>query len=50
MTRRAAIIGTGSALPVRRVSNAELSETVDTTDEWIVARTGIRNQIGRAHV
>ena len=42
MTRRAAIIGTGSALPVRRVSNAELSETVDTTDEWIVERTGIK--------
>jgi len=42
MTRRAAIIGTGSALPVRRVSNAELAETVDTSDEWIVERTGIR--------
>ena len=36
------IVGTGSALPVRRVSNAELAETVDTTDEWIVERTGIR--------
>jgi 3-oxoacyl-[acyl-carrier-protein] synthase-3 len=42
MSRRAAIIGTGSALPARRVSNAELSETVDTSDEWIVERTGIR--------
>jgi len=42
MTRRAAILGTGSALPARRVSNAELAETVDTTDEWIVERTGIR--------
>jgi 3-oxoacyl-[acyl-carrier-protein] synthase-3 len=42
VTRRAAIIGTGSALPPRRVTNAELSETVDTTDEWIVERTGIR--------
>jgi len=40
--RRAAVLGTGSALPVRRVSNAELAETVDTTDEWIVERTGIR--------
>jgi 3-oxoacyl-[acyl-carrier-protein] synthase-3 len=39
---RSVIIGTGSALPVRRVSNAELAETVDTTDEWIVERTGIR--------
>jgi 3-oxoacyl-[acyl-carrier-protein] synthase III len=42
MTRRAVIAGTGSALPAARVSNAELAERVDTTDEWIVARTGIR--------
>jgi len=40
--RRAVISGTGSALPMRRVSNAELAETVDTSDEWIVERTGIR--------
>jgi 3-oxoacyl-[acyl-carrier-protein] synthase III len=40
--RRAAVLGTGSALPQRRVSNAELAETVDTSDEWIVARTGIK--------
>ena len=40
--RRAAIVGTGSALPRRRVTNAELAETVDTSDEWIVERTGIR--------
>jgi 3-oxoacyl-[acyl-carrier-protein] synthase-3 len=40
--RRAAVFGTGSALPVRRVSNAELAETVDTSDEWIVERSGIR--------
>jgi len=42
MTVRSVIIGTGSALPPRRVSNAELAEQVDTTDEWIVERTGIR--------
>ncbi|HVJ00353.1 MAG TPA: beta-ketoacyl-ACP synthase III [Sphingomonas sp.] len=42
MTRRAVVTGTGSALPVRRVSNDELAETVDTSDEWIVERTGIR--------
>ncbi|TXC73871.1 ketoacyl-ACP synthase III [Sphingorhabdus soli] len=42
MTVRSVIAGTGSALPARRVSNAELTETVDTTDEWIVERTGIR--------
>ncbi|WP_010161036.1 MULTISPECIES: beta-ketoacyl-ACP synthase III [unclassified Sphingomonas] len=39
---RSVIVGTGSALPARRVSNAELAETVDTSDEWIVERTGIR--------
>ncbi len=39
---RAVLTGTGAALPARRVSNAELAERVDTTDEWIVERTGIR--------
>jgi 3-oxoacyl-[acyl-carrier-protein] synthase III len=39
---RAVIRGTGSALPKKRVSNAELAETVDTSDEWIVERTGIK--------
>jgi len=39
--RRAVIVGTGSALPARRVTNTELAETVDTSDEWIIARTGI---------
>jgi len=39
---RAVIMGTGSALPTRRVSNAELAQEVDTTDEWIVERTGIK--------
>ena len=42
MTIRAAIKGTGSALPARRVSNFELAEQVDTSDSWIVERTGIR--------
>ncbi len=42
MTLKSAILGTGSALPKRRVSNAELAEKVDTSDEWIVERTGIR--------
>ena len=40
--RRAVLTGTGSALPMRRVSNEELAQTVDTSDEWIVERTGIR--------
>lgn len=42
MTLRAVILGTGSALPKQRVSNEELAQRVDTSDEWIVARTGIR--------
>jgi len=43
MTRRSVIVGTGSALPERRVSNAQLSEQgVETSDEWIVERTGIK--------
>ena len=40
--KRAVIKGTGSALPRTRVSNADLAKRVDTTDEWIVERTGIR--------
>ena len=39
---RSVLTGTGSALPARRVSNAELAAEVDTSDEWIVERTGIR--------
>ena len=44
MRVRSVLVGTGSALPARAVSNAELAETVDTSDEWIVERTGIRNR------
>ena len=44
MTLRSVIAGTGSALPKRCVTNAELAETVDTSDEWIVERTGIRSR------
>jgi 3-oxoacyl-[acyl-carrier-protein] synthase III len=44
MIRRAVVLGTGSALPRQKVSNAELAKTVDTNDEWIVERTGIRNR------
>ena len=40
--RRSVVTGTGSALPVRRVSNEELAQQVDTSDAWIVERTGIR--------
>ena len=44
MTRRSVLIGTGSALPKRAVSNAEMAAMVDTSDEWIATRTGIRNR------
>ena len=36
------IAGTGSYLPEQRLTNQQLAETVDTTDEWIFERTGIR--------
>ena len=44
MTLRSVIRGSGSALPKRAVPNAEMAVMVDTTDEWIVERTGIRNR------
>ena len=40
----ARIVGTGSYLPPRIVTNQELASRVDTTDEWIVSRTGIRQR------
>ncbi|MBO9574701.1 MAG: ketoacyl-ACP synthase III [Sphingobium sp.] len=44
MTLRSVILGTGSALPRRRMTNAEMATIVDTSDEWIVERTGIRER------
>jgi len=44
MSLRAIVRGSGSALPKRAVSNAEMTTMVETTDEWIVERTGIRNR------
>ncbi|AKM10122.1 beta-ketoacyl-ACP synthase III [Croceicoccus naphthovorans] len=44
MIKRAAVIGSGSALPAKAVSNAELAKQIDTSDEWIVERTGIKNR------
>jgi 3-oxoacyl-[acyl-carrier-protein] synthase-3 len=41
VSRHSVILGTGSALPPRRVTNQELAERVDTSHEWIVERTGI---------
>ena len=44
MNRRSKILGCGSYLPERVVTNAELTKTVDTSDEWIVERSGIRQR------
>ena len=41
---RSIVRGSGSALPKRVVTNAELAAQVDTSDEWIVERTGIRQR------
>jgi len=42
--KRSVILGCGSYLPARILSNDELAKSVDTTDEWIVQRTGIRER------
>jgi 3-oxoacyl-[acyl-carrier-protein] synthase-3 len=44
VTLRSVIAGVGSALPRQKVTNEELAKRVDTTDAWIVERTGIRNR------
>lgn len=43
-TYGAIIAGTGSALPEKRLTNDELAKLVDTNDEWIVQRTGIKER------
>ena len=48
--RRAEIIGWGMCAPVQIVTNADLAQRVDTTDEWIRTRTGIeRRHIAGPH-
>ena len=41
-TLRSVVRGVGSYLPEKRVTNDDLAKIVDTSDEWIVQRTGIR--------
>ncbi len=41
MSRRGVVIGSGSALPARIVTNDELARSIDTSDAWIRERTGI---------
>ncbi|MBI3438720.1 MAG: ketoacyl-ACP synthase III [Proteobacteria bacterium] len=44
MTLRSVVTGVGSYLPKRVLSNQELSRQLDTSDEWIIERTGIRER------
>jgi 3-oxoacyl-[acyl-carrier-protein] synthase-3 len=44
MNTRTVIAGTGSYLPEKVLTNFDLEKIVDTTDEWIVSRTGIRER------
>ena len=44
MVRRSIVTGTGSYLPERVVSNAELAARIDTSDTWIQERSGIRQR------
>ena len=44
MTIRSVVLGCGSYLPQRIVTNAELAGRIETSDEWIVQRTGIRER------
>ncbi len=41
---RARVVAVGGSLPERRLTNADLERMVDTSDEWIVLRTGIRER------
>ena len=44
MNKFARIVGTGSYLPPRIITNSELEKSLDTTDEWITSRTGIKER------
>ena len=44
MKRRTVVRGIGSYLPPRLVTNADLAENIETSDDWIVQRTGIRER------
>src|SRR5437588_449736 len=42
--RTVSIVGTGSYVPEKRLTNADLMRIVDTSDEWITTRTGIKER------
>src|ERR1051325_3075310 len=42
--RRSVVLGTGSELPPKVITNTDLEKIVDTSDEWITVRTGIKKR------
>ena len=42
--RRSVVLGTGSELPAKVITNTDLEKIVDTSDEWITVRTGIKKR------
>src|SRR5437868_14664685 len=44
VSQNAGILGIGMAVPEKVLTNADLERLVDTTDDWIVSRTGIRER------
>src|SRR5262249_57241511 len=44
--RRSVILGTGSELPAKVITNHDLEKIVETSDEWITVRTGIKQRRG----
>ena len=43
-SRRSLLVGCGAYLPERILENSELAKIVDTSDDWIIKRTGIRQR------
>ena len=43
-------VATGKALPKKLVTNEDISKIVDTSDEWIETRTGIKKRYGRESI
>lgn len=54
MTRAVGILGVGHYVPEKIITNTDMEKIVETSDEWITERTGIKQrhiaEIGRAHV
>src|SRR5437588_11188947 len=48
LLRTVSIVGTGSYVPEKRLTNADMSRIVDNSDEWITTRTGIKERRGAA--